>query len=517
MDLLQEAPARVMPPTRYEDPARCWTLGADHPWTADEVEQAATDPQARFQLAPAVYDRLARSREALETLKEAGTPIYGVTTGFGPFVQYGSAEAGGCAHGSGLIAHLTAGSGALAPPHVVRATMILRTQALTHGYSAVRPEVLQAYLHLLERNIIPAVPEIGSVGASGDLTPLAHIARVLTGEGYVLYDGERLPARGVLRAAGIEPIELEGRDALALVNGTTFMTAYAALAVAAAERLVARAEALTGWIYRLLGCRAQALHPRLHEARGHAGQQHSAANIREEAARYGDWEDTTRPLQEVYSFRCAPQVLGACRENLAYAHRIVETEMNGVSDNPLIFDGGLDGAPMIAHGGNFQGQQVGFAADALNQALVQVGVLAERQVAALLNPQLNQEAPLLLAWNPGPQSGLAGAQLTSTALVAEMRHHAHPCAIQSISTNGGNQDVVSMGTMAARQAYGQIGRLTHILAVVGIALTQLTHLRTMGRAEGRLTPVPGWMPTVEPLEEDRGLWEDIERVGRAWA
>lgn len=457
-------------------------LGPDSRLTCEEIERIASNPALTATLTPTARVAMEQSVGWLEELRRADAPIYGTTTGFGPFVRYGAGS--GVAQGAGLIAHLGAGFGDDAPACVVRATIACRAQNLAQGHSAIRPELLEAYLKLLGEEQI-AVPLIGSVGASGDLVPLGHIARVLA---------ERIP--------------LEGREALSLTNGTSFLTAYAALATARAARLLAHAEALTGWLYRTLGCRASALDPRLHRARGHQGQIESAAQIAREAGRFGEFEDKNRPLQEVYSLRCAPQVLGACRENLSHARRIVETELNGVSDNPLFFDG-----PAVAHGGNFHGQQVAFAADALNAALVQVAVLAERQLDALITPGVtNGYAPLLLAWEPGPHSGLAGAQLTATALVAEMRAHGGPAATLSIPTNGGNQDVVSMGTLAARLAYAQTERLAGVLGILALALTQYAHLQAHDKAPGPPTPPVAGLPEIVGLNEDRPLREDIARL-----
>ena len=376
--------------------------------------------------------------------------------------------------------------------------------------------MVEAYLRLLENEIIPAVPEIGSVGASGDLVPLACIARVLTGEGEILHEGKTRSAAIALSEAGLAPISLDGRDALGLTNGVSFLSAYATLAVARAERLLGIAERLTGWMYRALGCRRAALDPRLHRARGHQGQQRSAAAILREAISDGASEDTTRPLQEIYSLRCAPQVLGACRENLDYARRVIETEINGISDNPLCFPETDDAPEAMLHGGNFHGQQVAFAADALNAALTQAALLVDRQIDALLNPQINGGAPLLLAWEPGATSGMAGAQLTATALAAEMRADAQAHATATIPTNGGNQDIVSMGALAARRAYQQTDRFAAVLAILGIGLQQLDFLRAEGRAPGKTTSAPTFFPDFEPFRQDRPLQHDIARIAQEW-
>jgi histidine ammonia-lyase/tyrosine ammonia-lyase len=262
-----------------------------------------------------------------------------------------------------------------------------------------------------------------------------------------------------------------------------------------------------------LGCSLEALDPRLHEARGHEGQIDSAAAIRKEATRNGSAERAERPMQEVYSLRCAPQVLGAVRDQIAHSRSLVETELNGVNDNPVIDPE----APAALHGGNFQGQQVAFAADALNEAVTQIGVLAERQLDVLLSSDQNGGAPPLLAWDPGPTSGLAGAQLTATALVAELRQDAQMAGTSSIPTNDDNQDVVSMGALAARTAYEQTEHLAPILAVLGMALAQLTHLRAEGRADGPAPAPPDWMPSFEPVIDDRALRQEIEDIAQQWA
>ncbi len=458
------------------------------------------------------WAQIERSAGLLRAAHERGTKIYGLTTGFGPLVTFSADE---CVRmqGTGLISHLGAGFGDLAPSVVVRATLLARAHTIGQGHSGIAPRAARAFLDLINSGLCPAVPAVGSVGASGDLIPLAHVARVLTGEGTVVLQGRRVPAREALQGHGLSPIELSGRDALALVNGTAFMTAYAALALDDAERLIARAEAITGWIFHLLGGRTQALDPRLHTARGHPAQAASAAGIREEALRFGDCDDPSRPLQDVYSLRCAPQFLGACRDQLAHARAIITRELNGINDNPLVCD---DGTGDILHGGNFQGQQISFAADAINSAIVQIAVLVERQLDVLLNPELNGNAPLLLAWNPGATSGMAGAQITATALVAEMRHHVGPCAVTSIPTNGRNQDVVSMGTMSARQAFDQSRRLSGVLAICALGAHQLNFLRASGKAPGRTTPAPDWMPRVDGIRHDRALYDDIERISQSF-
>ncbi len=303
---------------------------------------------------------------------------------------------------------------------------------------------------------------------------------------------------------------VNSREALALVNGTSFLSSYAALAVARANRLLVRAEQLTGWMFRLLGASLEPLDARLHAAKAHPGQHASAAAILS-AANTGTRSVDPRPLQEPYSLRTAPQVLGACRDQLMYVSQVVQREMNSHNDNPFV-----DGqSPDILHGGNFQGQHVAFASDALNALLTQAANLAERQLDLLLTPARNGGAPPLLAWEPGRTSGLAGLQLTATAIVAEMRHAATPNAMGTLPTNGGNQDIVSLGALAARVAYGQTERLAAVHSALALALTQLNHLRAAGRAPGTAVGLPPWMPRVQPVRQDRPLGRELARLASA--
>lgn len=497
-------------------------LGREAALTCEGLEAASLSAAVELDFTIAARFAMGESAAALALAHARGDEIYGLTTGFGPLVCF-KADACTTAQGAGLVAHLGAGWGPAAPAPVVRATMIARAHTLGQGYAGVAPPVAEALLELAQSGLVPVVPEVGSVGASGDLIPLSFVARALCGQGEVWDGADRVPAASALASRGIEPLTLTGRDALALVNGTAFMSAYAALAVARATRLLDRAERVTGWIARLLGARRQAYDARLHRVRGHENQARSARAIDEESRLHGGAEDGSRPLQEVYSIRCAPQFLGACRDNLDHARRLVERELNGVNDNPVVWPGdgtggegwGNSAGVAVLHGGNFQGQQVAFAADALNAALVQTAVLAERQLDVLLNPELNGGAPPLLAWTPGATSGMAGAQITATSLVAEMRHHGGPAGTSSIPTNGRNQDVVSMGTLAARQALGQTDRLAGVLAITALAAEQLSAMRREGRAPGPGTPSPAWVPPFEPLRADRPLYEEVSRLSAA--
>lgn len=489
-------------------------MGPDVALSASDVERVANAECGllSYDITSSARTRMQAAREALTAAVDRGEEIYGVTTGFGPFVTC-PASTDAVIQGTGLVNHLGAGWGGVASLEVARATMLIRSQALAQGCSAVSDRVVEGMLTLLDAGVHPAVPEIGSVGASGDLIPLAHVVRCMTGEGSAVLDGSIVPALDALHAAQVEPIEVPARDALGVVNGTSFMSAYATLALARAERIVDRAEQITGWIYRLLGCRAQALDPRLHAARGQHGQAVSAQRILQEASRFGAFQDDGRPLQEVYSLRCAPQFIGAAREQIAHAKRLIEIEINNVNDNPISWPGDDSvGEPAVVHGGNFQGQQIGFASDAINTALVQVAILAERQLDVITNPEFNGGAPLLLAETPGRDAGMAGAQITCTALTAEIKAFGQMHANASMPTNGRNQDVVSMGTMAARMAFSQTERVAGVLGILGIGAAQLTALRERGRSDGRLTPVLEIFEGYEPFTHDRALYPSVQSM-----
>jgi histidine ammonia-lyase/tyrosine ammonia-lyase len=467
-------------------------------------------------------ERMTRSFEAFNRIHARGDAIYGVTTGFGPLVRAAASPESGEAQGMGLIRHLSAGFGGYIPAVVVRGAMFARLITLARGFSGVQPAVVEDYAEALARDIIAAVPDIGSLGASGDLIPLAHVAAALAGEGDALVvagDGltRTIPAVEALRKAGLKPSVFSARDALALVNGTSFSTAYLALAVIRAESLLERAEELTAWQMSVLRCRSESLEPRLHEAKGHAGQRCSAQRIAAllaSRARDERVERADRPFQEQYSLRCAPQIIGAARDVAAFARQTVETELNGVDDNPLI-DWERERA---LHGGNFMTQHLAFAADALNSALTQTGNLAERQIEAMMQPHTNGGAPLLLALASG-SSGMAGAQLSATATLAEMRAHCQSYASMSLPTNAGNQDIVPMGFQAAREAYAQTERLAAIVATQALCLAQLAFAleRSAENSSAENKPfslnAPAWFPQdFQPIIRDRRTREELQRL-----
>ena len=380
--------------------------------------------------------------------------------------------------------------------------MFLRGYNATRGYSAINPDVLKEYFSALTEEATPIVPERGSVGASGDLIPLSYIARALRSEGQVFLGDQHVPASQVYK--GYTKINnMTARDALALVNGTSFSSAYLAHAVYRATSLVDWFEKLGGWMYRLLGLRKQALSPLLHSARGHQHQKLSALNIIRFAGNLDYDEDVSRPLQEVYSIRCMPQLLGAVRSNIAYASRLLEDEINGSSDNPVFSEN------EIIHGGNFHGQVLGFAADSLNVAVVQLAQLADRLIAVLVNPELNGGLPRMLA--AGTSHGIQGGQIMASSTLAEMKTKAGPVSIQSIPTNGLNQDIVPMATQACRFAYEQTTLASSVLAVFATGLSQVWHLKSYEKP-----PVIEGLELVPSIDTDRALDKEINKYAEAF-
>ncbi len=428
------------------------------------------------------------SAEALRRLQSSGAVVYGTTTGVGPLVSNAVDAAMESAHAASVLDHLRCGTGQALPGPVVRAAWILRLHTLARGGSGVRPEMVAWMARWLRKGELPAVPDTGSLGASGDLIPLAHLAA-----GFRDY------------AAG-RGFHLASREALALVNGTSMLTALAVMARQRLARLLLRAEQATGVLAAVLGVRDEFLHPALHAARGHRGQMVSARSIARRRKLLPGLG--LRPLQEPYSLRCAPQILGAVREVLLWTGEILRREIDGIDDNPLVTV--WEAEPAALHGGNFHGQAAAFAADLLNLAAVKVGALLEGQLQIMLDPSTNGGSPPFLTPSPGVQAGLAGAQLSAAALTAAMRQHMHPTSADHAPTNLGNQDVVSLGHHAALAAHQQTGRLARVLAIHALALRQLAGLR------GSTIPFPPGFPTMAPLDKDRPLHPDIEAAAEAF-
>ncbi len=469
-----------------------------------DLEEAARPITLSF--SNSARDRVARCARFVKEHADAGNAIYGLSTGFGPLVSF-EASADAEAQGTGLLNHLRTGQGEVLAPPVARAMLLARAWSMGQGHSGASLGVLDALSAALAVPWAPAVPEWGSVGASGDLAPLAYAAAALCGEGEAFLGEERLAAAAALERGGLRPLLLQGRDALALVNGTALTAAAASLTVASARRAVSISLELSALLVETIGAAGNFSAPTLLALSGHPAGHRVAQRL--EALLRGSTAKRDRPLQEAYSLRCVPQLVGAVEETVEHAHQVITNDLNGVSDNPVFFpDEGT-----VIHGGNFFGQQVAFVSDALNLALTQLANLAERQLDLLLDPVRNGGLPLLLSAKPGAQSGLAGVNLSATAIVGSMRRYSTPASIQSLPTNGHNQDVVPFGTQAALEALRQADRLALVQASLALGLRQATYLGaphpTSGAGTELMEQLSAWVPPVDP---DRPLGGDVRRL-----
>ncbi|WP_218028541.1 HAL/PAL/TAL family ammonia-lyase [Nocardia yamanashiensis] len=458
---------------------------------------------AEIELAPVVWERIDLCREFVSQRLQDGTPIYGSTTGFGPLVEFAGRDlpVDQC---DNILYHLTAGQGEDLPERVVRAAALARLWSLAQGRSGVSQAVPAALIAMLRTDFAPAVPRLGSLGASGDLIPLAHLAGALRGQGHAYVSGRRLPADEALAVAGLAPLALDGRDGLAMVNGTSVTAATAGLALASIRRSHSVAIALTALLVDLLGCDPGFLSAELLEAFGHAEAAEVSARLRTRLT--GTTPTGTRSLQEPYSIRCAPHLLGAVGNSLLHSGRVISDDLNGVSDNPLFFPE----TDTVVHGGNFFGQPVAFVADLLTMGAVQMGNLAERQLDLLVDPHRNGGLPPMLATEPGKQHGVQGVQLAATATLANMRRTAMPASIQSIPTNGHNQDVIPFGTQAALNALDTATSLRWLHGSLAVALRQAVYVGARRpTAPACAAIIDQLIETITPIDPDRPLDSDV--------
>jgi histidine ammonia-lyase len=412
--------------------------------TLEALEAAALG--ARVGISAAARERVQRARDFVDRQFAAGDRIYGVTTGFGRLANIAVAPADAAELQLNLVRSHAAGTGAPLPIPVVRAAGVLRANSLSAGHSGVKPETLDLILGMLEHGVTPVVPSQGSVGASGDLAPLAHMTLALIGEGECYYEGERMPSAAALERAGLKPISLGAKEGLALVNGTQVMTAVAALGVLRAERLAAAADVVAAMSLEAYLASDRVFDRRLNELRPHPGQERVAGNLRlllVDSEIVHSHVECER-VQDPYSFRCVPVVHGAVRDSIAHVRRVTEIEANSVTDNPLVFPEDGD----FVSGGNFHGEPVAIVLDLLKIAVSELASIAERRLYLLLNAE-DRGLPLFLAHRLGLESGLMIVQYTAAALVNENKAYAWPSSVDSIPTSAGQEDHVSMGMTSA--------------------------------------------------------------------
>ncbi|MFN8544693.1 MAG: aromatic amino acid ammonia-lyase [Candidatus Binatia bacterium] len=475
---------------------------------------------AAVALGPGVRARLEASHDQLLALAASGRVVYGLNTGCGPLVDRAVPAADRAEFQRNLVRSHASGIGPAHPRAVVRATMVARAFSLAQGRSAVRPIVAETLIAMLNAGVHPVIPEVGSVGASGDLVELAHVAQALIGEGEVEWRDRRCDASAALRGAGIVPLVLEGREALALMNGTSCETAQAALLVLGAEELIAAAEAAAALAIEVFGGNPEAFDPRVHGARPHAGQAASAAHLRallagsrrlrDGAARSNGGSVRLAPVQDAYTLRCVPQVLGAVRATVAHVRGVIEVELDSVTDNPTFFPEDAT----VLHAGNFHGQPVAMAVDHLKVALAEVALFSERRLARLLDPATNGGLPpFLIRDRAGVRSGLMGLQYCASSTIADNAVLAHPASLGSVPTNANNQDVVGMGSVAVRQARRVIENARRVVAIELLAAVEAVDLVGVdGLADGTRAVCAAVRSRVAPLLEDRPLGADVERL-----
>ncbi|MEV6924149.1 histidine ammonia-lyase [Dactylosporangium sp. NPDC051485] len=455
---------------------------------------AVARANARVTLAQDALDAMRASRAIVDDIERNGRPVYGVSTGFGALANTFIAPERRAELQHALIRSHAAGVGAPMPREVVRAMMLLRIRSLAMGRSGVRPEVAQALVELLNAGITPWVPEHGSLGASGDLAPLAHCALVLIGEGWVLAkDGTRVSALD----AGVSPIELSSKEGLALINGTDGMLGMLLMAIEDAAHLFTMADVTAALSIEAMLGSDRPFMPELHTIRPHPGQAASAANIHRllqgSPIMDSHRDDLAHAVQDAYSMRCAPQVAGAARDTLEFAATVAGRELRSIVDNPVVLTDGR-----VESTGNFHGAPLGFAADYLAIAAAEVGAIAERRVDRLLDVSRSRELPPFLTPDPGVNSGLMIAQYTAAGIVAENRRLAAPASVDSLPTSGMQEDHVSMGWAATRKLRTVLDNLCSILAVELISAVRGIQLRAP------LQPSPAGRLAVATVERFAG-------------
>ena len=476
--------------------------------TIDDVETIADGASCR--LTPIARRRVRAARRTVERSTRGGRQVYGVNTGFGHLATVRVADHDLSALQRNLVRSHSAGVGRPFDERTVRGILALRINCLARGHSGLRLDTLQRMIDLLDAGIVPVVPEQGSVGASGDLAPLAHVALALIGEGDVIVRGRTMPAARALRRAGIAPIDLQAKEGLTLINGTQVMTAIGVLALRRAERLATVADIAGGMTLEASLGSHRAFDTRVHDARPQPGQRTSAANLRRLLAG-GTIEpshrDCTR-VQDAYSLRCMPQVHGAVRDALGHVRRVLEIEINASTDNPMVFADDDD----LVSGGNFHGQPIAIVMDQLAIAAATLGTISERRIERLVNPDLSG-LPAFLTPDPGLHSGFMMAHVTAAALTSENKVLAHPASVDTIPTSAAKEDHVSMGAHAARKATQVIDNVAHVLAIETLCAAQALDLRRPLRPGAGIEAVRRAVRRrIAPLREDRVLADDIERA-----
>jgi histidine ammonia-lyase len=484
-------------------------IGA-RPISLDHVRAALAGP-VTVELTPKARALIERSAATVERLLKSGDAIYGVNTGFGKLAKTRVATADLNALQLNIVRSHAAGVGAPLDPGIVRLVMLLKLNALAQGASGISLRAMETLAALINGDCLPVIPGQGSVGASGDLAPLAHLSLVLIGEGRALVKGHVVPGADALKSIGMTPVPLGPKEGLALLNGTQVSTALALSGLVAAERNAAAAMVAGALSIDAVMGSDTPFDPRIHALRPHPGQVLAAKHFRRllagSAIRASHLVGDDR-VQDPYSFRCQPQVMGAALDILANAGRTLMIEANGVSDNPLVF--AEDGA--VLSGGNFHAEPVAFAADVIAMAVAEMGSLAERRIAALIDSSISLLPPFLIR-NPGLNSGFMIPQCTAAALMSENKQMSHPASVDSAPTSANQEDHVSMATHGARRLGQMNANLARIIAIELMAATEGIDFRRPLRSSGLLEEAHGMVRSkAAPRPEDREFSSDTEAV-----
>lgn len=481
------------------------------PITVDDVVAVALG-KVKAVAGDGLEERMEPARSLVERVVEEDETVYGITTGFGALANTRIRPDQAAEMQYDLLRSHAAGVGPYIEPEIVRAMLLCRARTLAQGYSGVRPKIVRFLLALLDLNIIPAVPSQGSVGASGDLAPFAHLALPIIGEGEILVDGVAVPSGPVLDAAGLEPLDLLPKEGLSLLNGTEGMLAHGCLAVHRASQLVDATDSATALSVEALMGSSRPFEHRIQALRPHPGQMKSAARIyallqgSEIDASHHD--DFGHKVQDAYSLRCAPQVHGAVRDTIEYARTVFDIELGSVVDNPIVF--AAEGE--VVSGGNFHGQPLAFVLDYLAIAVTELGSISERRVDRLLDPDRSSGLTPFLATNPGVSSGYMITQYTAAAIVAQNRVFSHPASVESIPTSGMQEDHVSMGWGAARKLEMVLTNTARVVAVELMCAAQGVDQRPLDPAPGTMAVRDTVRTVCAPLVEDRPPGPDIMKI-----
>lgn len=464
---------------------------------------------AQAEISEAALKKIAASRKMVEDCVREKRVVYGLTTGFGKFSDVSISEEDSKKLQENLIVSHACGCGKNLDEEFVKAMMLLRVNALSVGFSGIREETVKTLLEMLNKGVIPIVPEKGSVGASGDLVPLAHMTLVLLGMGEATYKGEAMSGAEAMKKAGIKPIELTSKEGLALINGTQAMNSIGTLTVMDAELVGKTADIIAALSLEADSGVIDAMDERIHSLRGHKGQMNCAKNIRTllEGSSLTTHQGEIR-VQDAYSFRCIPQIHGPSREYIEFAKSIISKEINAVTDNPIIFPE----TDQAISGGNFHGQYLAMSLDVLGIAMAELANVSERRIERLVNPALSG-LPAFLVKNGGLNSGLMIPQYTAAAMVSENKVLAHPACVDSIPTSANQEDHVSMGMTSARKSREILYNTVNVLAIELMTAAQAVEFTDSSKLAPATKAVYDKVrEKVKPLDQDRVMYYDMKAI-----